>query len=199
MARAFEPADSKSNDSNEFNLNAADIEFWRSLEKSNEKTFAEILSITQTTAESTFISEPLTVGIFHDPKYFQQYGEYNAHTRDALVEYTIFNEKEIPLQLRSHWITECTQYSLEIDRSVGCMVGMAIGDAVGHPLEFVDVTDLLLEKKTRPRFDSKSNQYFNEFNRFKLERGQWTDDASMGLCIADSLILKEQYDGRFVV
>jgi ADP-ribosyl-[dinitrogen reductase] hydrolase len=30
-----------------------------------------------------------------------------------------------------------------------------------------------------------------EYNRFRLKPGQWTDDASMGLCLADSLLVKE--------
>lgn len=32
-------------------------------------------------------------------------------------------------------------------------------------------------------------------NKFSLQVGQWTDDASMGLCMADSLILAGDYDG----
>eukprot|EP01043_Picozoa_sp_COSAG02_P058370 COSAG02_NODE_7254_length_3095_cov_5.552403_2_plen_81_part_00 len=33
------------------------------------------------------------------------------------------------------------------------------------------------------------------FNKFFLQMGQWTDDCSMGLTIADSLIVKRAYDG----
>jgi hypothetical protein len=32
-------------------------------------------------------------------------------------------------------------------------------------------------------------------NRFSLQMGQWTDDCSMSLCMADSLLVKQQYDG----
>jgi len=32
------------------------------------------------------------------------------------------------------------------------------------------------------------------YNRFDLKPGQWTDDASMGLCIADSLLCCDGYD-----
>merc|ERR1719197_838806 len=38
-------------------------------------------------------------------------------------------------------------------------------------------------------------KFFNETNAFGLARGQWTDDASMGLCMADSLIMRRGYDG----
>ena len=32
-------------------------------------------------------------------------------------------------------------------------------------------------------------RYVDPVNRFNLDPGQWTDDASMGLCLADSLLL----------
>ena len=62
---------------------------------------------------------------------------------------------------------------------------MAIGDAIGARVEF-----------------SHLNYHFNEIKdmgnhpagKFNLEPGQWTDDTSMGLCLADSLIENE---GRF--
>eukprot|EP01063_Lacrimia_lanifica_P008513 TRINITY_DN1557_c0_g2_i1.p2 TRINITY_DN1557_c0_g2~~TRINITY_DN1557_c0_g2_i1.p2 ORF type:complete len:390 (+),score=109.08 TRINITY_DN1557_c0_g2_i1:65-1234(+) len=34
-----------------------------------------------------------------------------------------------------------------------------------------------------------------ELNKFELERGQWTDDCSMALCLADSLLCREGYHG----
>lgn len=34
-----------------------------------------------------------------------------------------------------------------------------------------------------------------ERNEFRLRRGQWTDDASMGACVADSLIVKQGFRG----
>ena len=35
-------------------------------------------------------------------------------------------------------------------------------------------------------------------NKFNLQLGQWTDDCSMGLCIADSLLTRDGYDGSDV-
>merc|ERR1719160_1859890 len=37
--------------------------------------------------------------------------------------------------------------------------------------------------------------YKSPFNKFKLKPGQWTDDCSMGLCMADSLLLRRKYEG----
>jgi ADP-ribosyl-[dinitrogen reductase] hydrolase len=38
-------------------------------------------------------------------------------------------------------------------------------------------------------------RYVGEYNRFGLQRGQWTDDASMALCLADSLCHCGRYEG----
>jgi len=79
------------------------------------------------------------------------------------------------------------------DRAVGCVVGMAVADAVGHPLEFLPAVDG--PGVSGHRFNLADLTYTEPLNRFKLEPGQWTDDASMGLCIADSLIATGHYDG----
>eukprot|EP00759_Apiculatamorpha_spiralis_P008034 PhF_6_TR15044/c0_g1_i1/m.23610 len=98
------------------------------------------------------------------------------------------------------------------DRAVGCLVGGAIGDAVGHPLEFLP-TNGQVETEDRPwvlkkRWEDAGTrwgcmrltptgtvEYPAEYNKFQLERGQWTDDFSMALCLADSLLVHPQYHG----
>jgi len=77
---------------------------------------------------------------------------------------------------------------------VGSIVGMGLGDCYGHPFEFIHVAD----KPTKHYFNIKNNTYTNPLNSFRLKPGQWTDDAAMGLCIADSLIIKKQYDGSHI-
>lgn len=91
----------------------------------------------------------------------------------------------------------------ERDRAVGCLVGLAVADALGAPLEFLPVRypgdarsvgdttpdagfehDILWEDKSELR----------ECNRFMLSKGQWTDDTAMALCVADSLLA---HDGAF--
>lgn len=71
------------------------------------------------------------------------------------------------------------------------MVGMPIADAVGAPLEFTPVN----MAGALHRFDRATMTYEGPSNRFRLLPGQWTDDASMGFCIADSLIVRREYDG----
>jgi ADP-ribosylglycohydrolase len=79
------------------------------------------------------------------------------------------------------------------DRAVGCLVGMAVADAVGHPLEFLPAVDP--PATGAPSFDRTSMTYVGELNEFDLKPGQWSDDTSMGLCLADSLIVRRGYDG----
>merc|ERR1719276_486447 len=82
--------------------------------------------------------------------------------------------------------------SVALDRAIGCMVGMGVGDALGAPLEFLPASD---EPSSRSHFDIKRMTFKGEKNKFRLDRGQWTDDAAMGLCMADSLLLKGGFDG----
>ena len=72
--------------------------------------------------------------------------------------------------------------------SIGSMLGMAIADAMGHRFEFEPV-----------RYDEITLRDMGEGpgGAFQLLPGQWTDDTSMGLCLADSLIMnKGEYDAH---
>ena len=62
---------------------------------------------------------------------------------------------------------------------------MAIGDAMGARTEF---KPLIYE------YNKVQNMGNSIGGIFKLHPGQWTDDTSMGLCLADSLIEKK---GKF--
>ena len=46
------------------------------------------------------------------------------------------------------------------------------------------------EEDSTPHFilTPSEMRYVDPLNRFNLDPGQWTDDASMGLCVADSLL-----------
>jgi ADP-ribosylglycohydrolase len=88
---------------------------------------------------------------------------------------------------REKLIDSLSHTSILMDRGIGSLVGMAIGDAVGAPLEFVPAADL---GNTKSSFCHKTHSYTNPLNAFKLMEGQWTDDTSMGLCLADSLLYK---------
>ena len=69
-----------------------------------------------------------------------------------------------------------------IARYRGALLGLATGDAVGTTLEFT----------TPGRFTPIEDMVGG--GPFHLQPGQWTDDTSMALCLADSLIACRGFD-----
>ena len=69
-----------------------------------------------------------------------------------------------------------------IDRYKGCLLGLACGDAVGTTVEF----------KAPGTFPPVTDMVGK--GPFRLEAGQWTDDMSMALCLAHSLVYKKGFD-----
>lgn len=70
------------------------------------------------------------------------------------------------------------------DRFRGCLLGLAVGDAVGTTVEF----------RTRGSFPEVTDMMGG--GPFGLEPGQWTDDTSMALCLATSLVERDGFDAR---
>ena len=69
-----------------------------------------------------------------------------------------------------------------LSRARGALVGLAVGDAVGTTNEF----------KVAGTFKPITDMVGG--GPFLLKPGQWTDDTSMALCIADSLLTMGHYD-----
>ena len=71
-------------------------------------------------------------------------------------------------------------------RSIGSMLGMGIGDAYGAIFEFKPVeVNLYDADKYNQNFDSNEDWKWGNNGTYC----GWTDDSSMGLCLADSLIV----------
>ena len=68
------------------------------------------------------------------------------------------------------------------DRLIGSLVGLAVGDAVGTTVEF----------KYRGSFPEHTDMIGG--GPFRLKPGYWTDDTSMALCLAESLIFDTSLD-----
>lgn len=68
------------------------------------------------------------------------------------------------------------------DRALGCFMGLAIGDALGAPVEF----------RRRGSFPEIREMHAGGY--FKLPAGAWTDDTAMALCLADSLLHVPELD-----
>ena len=72
---------------------------------------------------------------------------------------------------------------MELDNKLGLFLGLAIGDALGAPLEF--------QKANEP------DAYLTEYatgGPHNVSIGEWTDDTSMALAMATSLIEKKSFD-----
>jgi ADP-ribosyl-[dinitrogen reductase] hydrolase len=70
------------------------------------------------------------------------------------------------------------------DRYRGALLGLAVGDALGTTLEF----------KSPGTFKPIADMIGG--GPFGLHPGQWTDDTSMALCLAESLIEKRGFDPK---
>ena len=68
------------------------------------------------------------------------------------------------------------------DRFRGCLLGLAAGDALGTTLEF----------RSPGSFEPIDHMVGG--GPFRLQPGQWTDDTSMSLCLATSLIETGSFD-----
>ncbi len=71
-----------------------------------------------------------------------------------------------------------------LERYRGCLLGLAVGDAVGTTLEF------------RPQGTFKPIDDMLGGGPFQLQAGEWTDDTSMALCLAVSLVECGTFDAR---
>lgn len=70
------------------------------------------------------------------------------------------------------------------DRALGALVGLAVGDAIGTTVEF----------RERGSFERLTDMVGG--GPFGLRAGEWTDDTSMSLCLADSLLACDGLDER---
>ncbi len=74
-----------------------------------------------------------------------------------------------------------------IARMKGSLLGLAVGDALGAPIEF--------EKR-----DSYEHVIgYIAGGPFKLKAGQWTDDTSLALCLGLSLIERKDFDASDIM
>jgi ADP-ribosyl-[dinitrogen reductase] hydrolase len=72
----------------------------------------------------------------------------------------------------------------KLDRYLGALLGLAAGDALGTTLEFTN----------KGSFDPIDDMIGG--GPFGLKPGQWTDDTSMPLCLAESLAELKTFDPR---
>jgi len=82
-----------------------------------------------------------------------------------------------------------------INKSIGSLMGLAIGDSLGHLTEF---SELNYDRNVIKDFIQKYYEIKDEkdgiLNLGKLKAGQWTDDTSQMLCLVDSLIENHEFN-----
>jgi len=141
------------------------------------------------------MSQQMSLGI---TAYIQELGKHPKNTINIFDE-EINSEKistvEKQLEYRKIWyqsnilnafnITyEIDEDDLVLDRFKGSLFGLACGDALGTTLEFKPYGSF------EPITDIVGGGVFN------LERGQWTDDTSMALCLAESFLETKKFDTK---
>lgn len=75
-----------------------------------------------------------------------------------------------------------------LDRFQGCLVGLAVGDALGAPVEFA--THYEIQKRYGILQDMVGGGWLN------LDAGQWTDDTAEALALAESYVSRRGFDAR---
>lgn len=149
------------------------------------------------------IEQSMAKGPIHGPKAVG--GRVDT---DMIFESPLFSALGRPEDgSRWWWIVEdLTAADEGCDAAVGAMIGLAIGDTVGAPLEFLSVDARLPDwpdgtyRDTarpclRPGFPDGKVAYNRAVNKFEMRPGQWTDDTSMALCIADTILARGRYHG----
>jgi|TARA_R110000803_G_scaffold102310_4_gene170390 ADP-ribosyl-[dinitrogen reductase] hydrolase len=77
---------------------------------------------------------------------------------------------------------------MNTDKGIGMFVGLAIGDALGAVLEFQE-----------PREPENYVRCYLEGGAHKVSIGEWTDDTSMALAMAKSLLEKKSFDANDIM
>ncbi|CAF4582508.1 unnamed protein product, partial [Rotaria sp. Silwood2] len=110
-----------------------------------------------------------------------QWHETNTNTKDEDIETKpIKKPNELENEMEDPF-SEIDQVLL--DRIQGSIIGMALGDALGAHVEF------------RPYSYMKNNpvQDLEGGGTWGLQKGQFTDDTSMALCLANSLLARRDF------
>lgn len=71
-----------------------------------------------------------------------------------------------------------------LDHVTGCLIGLAVGDALGATNELI------------PRDRVKPITGMSGGGAHGLRPGEWTDDTSMALCLAESIIERDEFDAE---
>ncbi len=116
---------------------------------------------------------------------------------DFLLHFGFIDDIGVMTFVMSQFKTEINNYRLYkegkdmnddiLNNYKGSMLGLAVGDALGSTLEFMEKDDLE---------DGYIHSEIIGQGKLNLAKGEWTDDTSMALCLAQSLIDKKGFDAN---
>src|SRR5262245_25942430 len=112
------------------------------------------------------------------------YGEvwrFNTFFDDNHVMAAITPRTKVSLATAEHRLSAYLGMN-PVERFRGCLLGLAVGDAVGTTVEF----------RQRGTFEPLTDMMGG--GPFNLRPGQWTDDTSMALCLGTSLVEQRRFD-----
>lgn len=114
-------------------------------------------------------------------------GSPQTDEQRAMVREWASNDSKGLLTVAKHWEELRPRANIEPamrDRMRGALIGLAVGDAVGTTVEFM-----------RPGTFALVNDMVGG-GPFRLKAGDWTDDTSMALCLAESLIECREFNAE---
>ncbi len=137
------------------------------------------------------------------PNNYWQLIKHQQYVFEDLVKYHFFSTKEKACanalfdgyDAFSKKYSMLGQSKLELlNSSLGAFIGGLIGDSYGSLTEFAlpDYSRAFITDFEKKYYEMKDN--YNIINHCELKFGQWSDDSSMSMCIADSLIDLMAYD-----
>eukprot|EP01125_Pyxidicula_operculata_P003064 TRINITY_DN1324_c0_g1_i4.p1 TRINITY_DN1324_c0_g1~~TRINITY_DN1324_c0_g1_i4.p1 ORF type:complete len:336 (+),score=67.82 TRINITY_DN1324_c0_g1_i4:514-1521(+) len=122
--------------------------------------------------------------LFNIPEDIDDLPDDQIPKNDHLCRYTMFDDNDPDREfLKDKFLILKPFLNTEADRAMGCFICNIVGDALGAPLEFQN-----LKYNDPVMKNGFSDAHLWLDSSFHLKPGQWTDDASMALCLADALI-----------
>ena len=111
----------------------------------------------------------------HRPSVFKHLAENVEDDIREVLEYHI-NYTDLPEEKSANMVN---------DKIKGVIFGQAIGDALGLGTEFMTKKEV---NKYYPNGLAYYDQIIQDYHRKRWEKGAWTDDTDMMLCIANAII-----------
>ena len=94
--------------------------------------------------------------------------------------------------------TECMADAINKDRVRGCILGGAIGDAFGYPLEFIHTLEDMHKKYGESGLTEYDLSYPWLDERYRFQKALFSDDTQMTLYTAEGLLEAERRGVSFV-